>query len=120
MDWYNKKENNRETLYIPVGVKNRKEYFSGFGKEELISTMKASVFVMLAAVLVYIFTGVYINSIMLLIAGITVIVILYTKSDINISTVDTIRFIYAFYHEEQVYPYIYKNEFIMPETQNRK
>ncbi len=119
MDWYNKKEN-KESLYIPIGVKNRKEYFAGFGKEELIKTIKASVVVMIAAIMAYIATGIYLNSIMVLLAGMTVVIIMLTKSDINISTVDTIRFMYEFYHERQVYPYIYKNVFTACEAHNYK
>ncbi len=29
----------RETLYIPYGLKNRKEYFPGFGNSELLKTI---------------------------------------------------------------------------------
>lgn len=119
MDWYNKKEN-KESLYIPIGVKNRKEYFAGFGREELIKAIKASVVVMLAAVLAYIVTGIYLNAIMVLLTGMTVVIIMLTKSDINISTVDTIRFVYEFYHERQAYPYIYKNEFTAPEMEKKR
>lgn len=111
MNYYSQEKNNREALYIPAGVKNRKEYFSGFGKEELLSTVKAAVFVIIAALAAVILTGVYLNAFLVLLAGMTVVVIMLTKNAINISAVDSMRFVYEFYNSRQSYPYVYKNEF---------
>lgn len=111
MNYYSPEKNNREALYIPAGVKNRKEYFSGFGREELLSTVKAAAFIIVAALAAFLFTGVYLNAFFVLLAGMTVVVIMLTKNAINISAVDSMRFVYEFYNSRQSYPYVYKNEF---------
>lgn len=35
----NSKNKNKETLYIPVNIRRRKEYVDGFGKEELVKVL---------------------------------------------------------------------------------
>ncbi len=101
----------KESLYIPVGVKNRKEYFNGFGREELFATMKASAVLLLVALAIYIITGFYLNAFMFMIAGVTMVVIMLTKTDVNISAVDTLRFIIEYQNEQRVYDYRYQNEY---------
>ena len=46
----------KETLYIPQGLKTRSELFDGYGKEELFKTIIVAIIVGIIDILIYIFT----------------------------------------------------------------
>jgi len=48
-------KNEKQTLYIPMGVKTRSEIFEGFGKNEIMQTVIATVVIILVAFLIFAF-----------------------------------------------------------------
>ena len=102
-----------ESLYIPQGIKKKREYFSGYGKYELYITL-VSVFI--ASIICFLIYTIFRN---LLLAVFLILVIPFTtvlyiaKNDSNISVVDEIRFMVRFMKDQKKYLYVYQDEWLV-------
>lgn len=100
----------KENLYIPQGLKKRREYFDGFGKQELIYMIFS---VIAAGVVAYasylLFRNLFVS--MLLVLCIPTTVVVFTiKTECNISVMDQIILMIRFQKSQKYYPYIALNE----------
>ena len=75
-------------LYVPY-VKARKEYFPGFGQEELHSSILL---------------------VLTILIGVVGSIMMCTKSEANVSVVDFIKSMIRFYRSQQKFLYQYQNE----------
>lgn len=99
-----------ETLYIPVNIKTRFEFFNGYGVAELAITGVVTLLVGLIAFLIHLATnGVTLPVLMTLIAG-TATIMITTKDSLNLSMVDHTRNLLRFINGQKKYPYQYRRE----------
>lgn len=95
----------KENLYIPMGIKEKNEYWEGFGASEL---KKASFPIIVGIGLCMLMSFVFSN-ILIFVGGsiltTTVFLILYTKGNINISVVDQIENMLSFSRSQKLYYY---------------
>lgn len=98
-------------LYMPSGLKLKKEYFPGFGKEELIPTL-ISVFVFLIVDSMVFMAGIHNITILFFIPlfGVSAVGMMQVKGELNLSPVDIIKLEFQFAKSQKYYPYIAKNE----------
>lgn len=98
-------------LYMPSGLKMKKEYFPGFGKEEFIPTL-ISGFVFLIIDSVLFIAGIHNITILFLVPlfGIGAVGMMQIKGELNLSPVDIIKLELQFAKSQKYYPYIAKNE----------
>jgi hypothetical protein len=100
----------KETLYIPQGLKKRREYFTGYGKHEFHLTIVATLITVILCVLLYFITHNVIISMFLFMAAPFTTVLFIVKNDSNISVVDQIRYMISYAKEQKHYKYIYQKE----------
>lgn len=104
------KENRVETLYIPVGIKSKPEYFDGFGKDEL---KQAGLICFIGAVLDIVFfvitrnISVSIVSMMVIAAG---SVMMTVKDRTNLSAIDQVKNMLHFAKSQKEYLYVALDE----------
>jgi hypothetical protein len=97
-------------LYIPQGLKLRKELFNGFGKEEVIKTILVTVIAGLIDVLLFFITRNTVVCIVFMLSSIAGSVLMLTKDISNVSVVDQIAFLLKFELRQKKYMYKYKLE----------
>lgn len=104
-------ETETRELYMPSGLKMKKEYFPGFGKEELMPAI-LSVFIFLIMDSVIYLMGIHNITILFFIflIGVSTAVMLQVKGELNLSPVDIIKLEIQFRRSQKYYPYIAKNE----------
>jgi hypothetical protein len=100
----------KRNLYIPQGLKLKKEIFSGFGKTEIIRAIM--VFVCLLVVNLIIFLIKRSSSIFIVatLSAITASIMIAQKDDSNLSVYDQVKFIVKFQKSQKYYPYKYLSE----------
>lgn len=99
-----------EKLYMPLGIKKDKEYASGFGKDEAIKALKASIIFVIIAVISYMIYSSIVICMGILMVSIPVCVMMNVKSDTNISPVDYIEYMISYSKSQKVYQYVYQDE----------
>ena len=102
----------KETLYIPLGLKTRTEIFEGFGKEELF---KSIIFTLISAAidaLIYSITRKPAFCVVFILSSIATSVMIFTKDKSNISVVDQVKFMIRFAKSQKVYRYRYLDEWM--------
>ena len=100
----------KQTLYIPQGLKTRVEIFDGYGKEELFKTIIVTMISgVIDALLFLIFRNVVISVVFILVM-ISGCVMILTKDKSNISVVDQVTFMVKFARSQKVYKYKYLEE----------
>ena len=101
----------QKELYMPSGLKMKKEYFPGYGKNELIPTIVSGFIFLIIDSLLFLFG---IRDILMLFliptVGVPVVVMLQVKGELNLSPVDIIKLEIQFRRSQKYYPYIVKNE----------
>ena len=97
-------------LYIPVGLKIRKEYFEGYGKEELIKTLFVALVTGVIEVVVYLISRNISISVLSYLIIIAATVMMLTKDAMNLSVVDQINNMIRFSRAQKEYPYVALNE----------
>lgn len=105
------KQYEHKELYMPSGLKMKKEIFQGFTKEEMIPTIiVALIFCIVDSVLFLV--GVRNISVLFFIPvlGTTIVAFMQIKGEINLSPVDVIKLELAFAKDQRYYPYVAKNE----------
>lgn len=101
----------RMELYMPSGLKMKKEYFPGYGKNELIPTI-ISAFVFLIIDSIVYMIGIHNVTVLLFIPllGVGTVGMLLVKGELNMSPVDVIKLEIRFIKSQKYYPYRAKNE----------
>lgn len=99
------------TLYIPQGIKIRKEYFPGFGKVEALK----SAFVIAVCggidVLLYIFTQNTPKCVLFMMVSSAAAFIMLSKDPMtNVSVVDQVATMIRYFKSQKFYPYKALNE----------
>lgn len=100
----------KETLYIPQGLKQKREYFDGYGNYELCITIIATLCTAILSYLINKISGNLILAIFLLLAIPSTTVLFVIKNNCNISVVDQIKFMIRFAKSQKKYPYVAKDE----------
>lgn len=103
------KEYKTTTLYIPVNIKTRMEFFDGFGVAELMATVAVTAVVTVLAVLLYQFSVLGIGGAVLsVLIAIAATVTATVKDKNNVCMVDHVGFILAFSKVQKSYRYRYR------------
>lgn len=100
----------KDTLYIPLGLKDKNELWNGFGKDEAI---KALIFVAIASIidiLLYFLKQSVVLAVVFILVAIGGSLMMLTKDTTNISVVDQIGYMIRFSKSQKYYPYIYLDE----------
>ncbi len=93
-------------LYIPIGVKMEQEFFTGFGKKELIRSIIIMGISFIISFLIYLFNTSQSVLVVSLLSSVFGSIMLCVKDTQNQSVLDYIINIINFYKEQQVYNYI--------------
>ncbi|MCM1159474.1 MAG: hypothetical protein NC300_12490 [Bacteroidales bacterium] len=101
---------NRE-LFMPAGLKLKKEYFQGFGKDELIPTIVSAFVFLIMDALLYL-AGIRNVTLLLFLPfmGTSTVAMLQIKGELNLSPLDIINLEIRFAKSQKYYPYRAKNE----------
>lgn len=102
--------NEKETLYIPLGLKTRTEIFDGFGKEELFKSVIVALIAGAIDAAVYFIMRSTTFCVAFILSSIAGSVMMLTKDTTNISVVDQIKFMVRFAKSQKVYRYKYLDE----------
>ena len=102
--------NEKETLYIPLGLKTRTELFDGFGKEELFKSIVVTLIAGGVDAVIYIVSKNIVICVVLILSIIAGSVMMLAKDQSNISVVDQIKFMIRFAKSQKRYPYKYLDE----------
>lgn len=100
----------KQTLYIPQGLKTKTEIFDGFGKEELFQSIIATVIAGAIDTIVYIITKSTAFCVVFILSAIAGSVMMLTKDKTNISVVEQLKFMIKFAKSQKKYKYKYLDE----------
>lgn len=102
---------NINELYMPTGLKMKKELFPGFTRDDLIPTIVSGIFFVILDCLLWLF-GIQNVGIMFFVpaVGVTTVMFMLIKGELNLSPVDFIKLEIIFAKDQKYYPYIAKNE----------
>ena len=103
-------EQGKDSLYIPQGLKKKREYFAGYGRYEFTITVIATLITIGICVLIYFITGSLVAAIFILLAVPSTTVLFVVKNESNISVVDQIKFMMDHAREQKKYYYVYQDE----------
>lgn len=106
-------EEEKNTLYIPMGVKTENELFPGFGKRQLLQAMLGSAGFLLVGLFLWAVTKNVTMAVILILAGIIGSVMMTTKDQSNLSVVDQVMNMIRFAKSQKYYPYRYMDEWRM-------
>ncbi len=100
----------RDTLYIPLGLKEKNELWDGFGKDEAI---KALIFIAIAGaidIFIYMIKRNIVFSVIFILIAIGGSLMMLTKDITNLSVVDQVENMIRFSKSQKYYPYKYLDE----------
>lgn len=103
-------EEQKEGLYIPRGIKTKREYFYGYGKQELMITVISSFIAVGIAILIYILSQNMIIAVFEVLALPSTVILVVVKNDCNISVVDQVTFMLDYARDQKKYYYVYQDE----------
>lgn len=103
-------DNGTNTLYIPMGVKTENEFFSGFGKKELLQAAVGSLFGGFVALLIFLVSGNVAYTMIGVLSGIAGSVMMTVKDQYNMSVVTQVANLIRFSRSQKIYPYVYGKE----------
>ena len=93
-----------------MGVKTENEFFSGFGKKELLQAAIGSVFALAVSFIIFAVSGNVAYTMIGVLSGITGSVMMTTKDQYNMSVVSQVANLIRFSRSQKVYPYVYGKE----------
>lgn len=96
-------------LYIPQGLKQKREYYEGFGKKELTITIIGTLIGGIIDAVYYMISHNLMVTMFIIIAIPATIIISVIK-DNNISVIDQISFLSYFSKSQKQYDYVSKDE----------
>lgn len=100
----------KETLYIPLGLKTKTEIFDGFGKEELFQAILSTVAAGAIDTIIYMITKSTAFCVVFILSSIAGSVMMLTKDKTNISVIDQLKFMIRFAKSQKKYRYKYLDE----------
>lgn len=100
----------KETLYIPLGLKTKTEIFDGFGREELFQAIVATLVAGVIDIAAYFITKSVSFCVVFILSAIAGSVMMLTKDKSNISVMDQLRFMVRFSKSQKRYRYKYLDE----------
>ncbi|MCY6356215.1 hypothetical protein [Clostridium sp. ZS2-4] len=100
----------KQTLYIPQGLKTKTEIFDGFGKEELFQAIFATLVAGAIDTIIYMFTKSTAFCVVFILSAIAGSVMMLTKDKTNVSVVDQLKFMVRFAKSQKKYSYKYLDE----------
>lgn len=103
-------EQEKDTLYIPLGLKVKPEIFDGFGKEELLKSAATTIVAGVVDVVFYLLTKNVAVSVVIILASIAGSVMAFTKDKTNLSVADQICNMIRFSKMQKQYGYKYLDE----------
>lgn len=103
----------KQTLYIPLGLKTRTEIFDGFGKEELFKSIIVTLIAGAIDTIIYMLTKNTALSVVFILSAIAGSVMMLTKDQSNVSVVDQMIFMIRFSKSQKRYRYRYLDEWGM-------
>ena len=98
------------SLYIPLGLKEKNELWDGFGKEEAIKALIFNIFTGIIDALIYLSTKNLIFCVVFILVSVGGSIMMLTKDTTNLSVVDQIRNMLRFAKSQKYYPYKYRDE----------
>ena len=102
--------NEKDNLYIPQGLKVGKEYFDGFGKEEMIRSLVIFFILITINGLIFLFKrNVMIFIVIMFVSG-SASIMITQKDKSNISVYDQVKYMIRFHKSQKYYPYKYLPE----------
>ena len=101
---------NNTSLYIPVNIKTRFEFFEGFGVSELMPTIIAALVSGFIAFIVHAATGGAIMPVLMVLVTIVASVMALAKGENNMSVADQAKCVLRFSREQREYLYRYTDE----------
>lgn len=105
----------KQTLYIPLGLKTGTEIFDGFGKEELFKSIIVTLIAGAIDTIIYMLTKNTALSVVFILSAIAGSVMMLTKDQSNVSVVDQMIFMIRFSKSQKRYRYRYLAEWGMEE-----
>lgn len=103
-------DNETNTLYIPMGVKTDNEFFSGFGKKELMQAAVGAALGVIVSVFIYLGSGNIAYTMIGVLSGIAGSVMMTVKDQYNMSVVSQVANLIRFSRSQKIYPYVYGKE----------
>ncbi|TYQ17840.1 UNVERIFIED_CONTAM: hypothetical protein Cloal_0212 [Acetivibrio alkalicellulosi] len=100
----------KETLYIPLGLKTRTEIFDGFGKEELFKSIIVILIGGTIDLVIYMIIKNTVFCMVLILATIAGTVMMLAKDQSNISVADQVKYMVRFAKSQKKYSYKYLDE----------
>ncbi len=106
----NETDFDKDTLYIPIGLKVKPEIFNGFGKEELFKSAITTIIAGAADLVFYLVSKNVAVSVVIMLSAIAGSVMAFTKDQTNLSVADQICNMVRFSRMQKQYPYKYLDE----------
>ena len=100
----------RKTLYIPINIKTRQEYFEGYGQSELYKTIAAAAICGIFCAVLYSLTRSMAMCIVIFLSTVAASVMFLTKDRNNLSVLDQIIHMVRFSKSQKTYKYTYIDE----------
>lgn len=101
--------NDNKHLYMPQGIVENAEIFSGFGKEELTKTILVSIIGIVIAIFLWVITAKVTASVIVVFIAIALSMGLFTKAN-NISIWTKLCGILKYFKSQKFYPFRYLDE----------
>ena len=93
-----------------MGVKTENEFYSGFGKKELLQAAVGAVFAVIVSLFIFLFSDNVAYTMIGVLSGIAGSVMMVTKDQYNMSVVTQVANLVRFSRSQKVYPYVYGKE----------
>jgi len=98
------------SLYIPVNIKTRHEFFDGYGFAELLPTVAAALVSGFVAFVLHAAFGGTIMPVLVVLVTVAAAVMSLAKGENNMSVVDQVKCVLRFAREQRKYQYYYTDE----------
>ncbi len=98
------------SLYIPVNIKTRFEFFDGYGFKELVPTIVAALVSGFFAFIIHAAAGGMILPVLLVLVTVAASVMALSKGENNMSVIDQTKCVLRFMREQRGYAYHYTDE----------
>lgn len=101
----------KNDLYIPIGLKDRYELWNGFGKEELVKSLIINLVLGIINIILYIINRNIPSSIVFFMVSVAGAIMMLTKDTTNLSVVDQLQNMIGFSKSQKQYLYEYLDEY---------
>lgn len=102
-----------DTLYIPVNIKTRFEFFEGYGMPEMAATAVVTCICIFLAYSIHLATGAVTMPVLMTLIVMSATVMITAKDQQNLSIIDHTRNLIRFMNGQKKYPYCYRKEWSM-------